>query len=147
MDYKNGPELLAFIGGVTRGPWHNIKPFGTRYVFPVYVADASIKEYEEPEWADAEFIALSREALPYWIERATQAERAVERLTDLLVNEELCPQECENTAIRPDTTEDERVQICRECWRKWAEANVVTPFNHRLYCANHCAIDNVWYEK
>ena len=120
IDYKNPAELRELMERVTEGPW-----VAKNYCPELNKTDSGSVETQDGKhllswwgsrFADAHFAAISREALPYWIERATQAERAVERLADLLANEELCPQECENTAIGPDTAEDERVQICRECW-------------------------------
>jgi hypothetical protein len=79
------------------------------------MADKEICPNCKEGYEDAQFIVLSREALPYWIERAEAAERAVERLLDALDHGARCPQPGMWDACH-DYSSDAKCRACRKAW-------------------------------
>jgi len=68
-----------------------------------------------PTRFNAEIRAMIHEALPYWIDKAEAAERAVERLLDALDHGARCPQ-----AGMWDECRDYGDAKCRACRKAWA---------------------------
>ena len=82
MDYKDPEKVLEICAMATKGPWeHQHEHYGESVT-----SDGGSNVVCFPyAFADAQFIALSRTALPYWVERARQLEAALRgllRLTD-----------------------------------------------------------------
>jgi hypothetical protein len=122
INYKDPAALRELMEKVTSGPWEAVNHYDSddseataaivdcesqRMVAEV---DPSFEGYE-----DAQFIALSREALPYWIDHAEQLNRAVERLLDALDHGARCPQ-----AGMWDECHDYGDRKCRACRKAWA---------------------------
>jgi hypothetical protein len=117
INYKDPAELRELMEKVTPGPWVAVQGQCWRVEPNIFNGCNEPWEgwYEEPCAEDAQFIALSREALPYWIQQAEAAERAVERLLDALDHGARCPQ-----AGMWDECHDYGDRKCRACRKAWA---------------------------
>jgi hypothetical protein len=126
INYKDPAALRELMAKVTAGPWewHEVlsldrpcyplvSPTTMRYL--VIPCDGKVPSQDVLSDEDAQFIALSREALPYWIQQAEAAERAVERLLDALDHGARCPQ-----AGMWDECHDYGDRKCRACRKAWA---------------------------
>lgn len=89
IDYTDPGKLRELLEKVTPGPWMPKElesPVGYARWEITFNADGELVAENVYDDADAQYIAAAREALPYWIERAYQAERAVERLASVWPN-------------------------------------------------------------
>lgn len=121
IDYKNAAQMRELMERVTPGPWVAVQGQCWRVEPNIFNGCNEPWEgwYEEPCAEDAQFIAISREALPYWIERAEAAERAVGELITQVVKLYHCPPISKRIYCQSSTKET-RVEECTVCWREWA---------------------------
>ncbi len=84
MRKRNAKDDLKICNAATRGPWKVEKLYHEDPGFEQYIKSAAVVDedstivannWSNPLEANLDFIALSRQALPYWIKRAREAER------------------------------------------------------------------------
>ena len=175
IDITNPAELRELMAKVTPGPWKVDTEYMTEPGYGKYVEQQWVYKEEpadpveddpddepgmihytiarlnwrNPITANTAFIALSREALPYWIERAEQAEselderrelqeaqsRAIvreqkraeqaERAVERLVNRVIEAEECTGGIPQGQAPCDAESEFyagkaCATCWLAWA---------------------------
>lgn len=118
IDFKNPAALRELINETARGPWERLDT-------PDY-AEIRNKTIESPLALvniskNADFIALAREALLYWLEQAEQNERIIYQLADRLISENECPPGIIQGQAPCDAGNGFFAGImCEFCWREWA---------------------------
>jgi hypothetical protein len=83
-EMRNAKEDLRICNAATPGPWMVKKYYHEEPGFEQYIKSVAVvnKDYtitrnnwSNPSRADLDFIAMAREALPYWIKRAQELEK------------------------------------------------------------------------
>ena len=97
---RNAEDDLKACNAATPGPWQ-VEKYYHEEPYEQYIKSAAIvdedstitrNDWSNPLEADLDFIALAREALPYWIKRAQELEKVLCRYeqweADLLMDDQ-----------------------------------------------------------
>lgn len=96
IDHKDSKSVLEVCEAATEGPWEvGFLEITTPNIL-TSVCDMSRRKNLNKACEDMEFIALARTALPYWVQRAVEAEAENKHLQELIHEQGLKVKEYES---------------------------------------------------
>lgn len=125
---RNADHDLKICNAATRGPWYREKTGATFKGFSTETIIADTAPYctknriyadagDSYPASDADFIALSREALPYWIKRAQGLEKVLDDACKMLAeNTGSCPWDMLDQYMDCGDSCDDDTALC---WQKY----------------------------